>query len=456
MEIYNLINLGKKTIKLFQKYKQDKDVKPSIMLYIKHSFSQLKISEKDMAFKEEPRIIQKPDWTIIIYNFIKEVIEPMEEFIKITQMIAKNYKENINVLAQSAKEVEQSKFFLGNFLKKLIQDNIENKLTESSIVEYASLFKSELELSKTEYNYVYYLADIFVQDDSIITINDNTLIRKITASDLEYTSDLLDYTRKPRFLGYPFSILEIKMYIKEEKEIQEYSDRILKALRLFKLGSVYTTEIISNKKTIIWPVSTGSHFLNQNYLGFKTYTIKSSETDSFINAVNLFEQNLNFNKEEKKFWGLNISIDRYNSALLEYIDYDRKLMTAVMGLESLFSLGNEIGENSYKLGIRVAKLLGNSNFNAEEVRENTEKAYRFRNKIVHGLYISNNDRKKINILFPSILNYLRVSLIIFILNKDVGKEEIIRIIDKSTISEYYNKELKKFIKKIPNESSILN
>ncbi len=139
---------------------------------------------------------------------------------------------------------------------------------------------------------------------------------------------------------------------------------------------------------------------NRNFSTFRKYTVKESEVDTFINFINIVEQKLNFDKEKKKFRSFHISIDRYNSALLESIDIDRKLMTAVMGLESLFTFEKDRGENAFKLGVRVAKLLGHLNFDAEKVRELTEMAYNFRNKVVHGSYISQEDKKKMNEIFP--------------------------------------------------------
>jgi hypothetical protein len=246
-------------------------------------------------------------------------------------------------------------------------------------------------------------------------------------------------------MGIPSSILEIEIFAKDEKDCHEYVDRIFNSLRLYKLGSIYSQESISTKRTIIWPGGQHRGWGNRNYSTFRKYTVKESEVDTFVNFINIIGQKLNFDKEEKKFRSFHISIDRYNSALLESIDIDRKLMTAVMGLESLFTFEKDRGENAFKLGVRVAKLLGHLNFDAERVRAFTEEAYNFRNKVVHGSYISQEGKKKMNEIFPHILNYLRVSLIIFLLNQEIGKDKMIDMIDKSTISDIQNEDLKKML-----------
>lgn len=126
-------------------------------------------------------------------------------------------------------------------------------------------------------------------------------------------------------------------------------------------------------------------------------------------------------------------------------------MTAVMGLESLFALEKDRGENAFKLGIRVAKMLGHLNFAAERVRSAVEEAYNFRNNVVHGSYITQQGGKKMNELFPHVLNYLRVSLIVFLLNLEIGKDRMIDMIDKSTISDSHNEDLRRLLGKTIDE-----
>jgi len=249
------------------------------------------------------------------------------------------------------------------------------------------------------------------------------------------------------YMGLPSAILEIDITTKDEKDSREYVNRIFNSLRLYKLGSVYSQESISTKETIIWPMGAHRGWERINYSTFRKYTVKNLEVDTFVNFTNTIEQKLNFDKEGKKYRSFFISIERFNLALLESVDIDRKLMTAVMGLESLFTFEKDRGENAFKLGIRVARLLGNLNFDAAEVRTLTERAYNFRNKVVHGSYISQESKKKMNEIFPPILNYLRVSLIIFLLNQEIGKDKMIEIIDTSTISDIQNEELKKILEK---------
>jgi len=446
MKVTELIKFGKKAIGLFDEYVAEKNIEPPMRVYIRHFTTELDISETSGRSQGSSEIIEKPDWSKIVFDFMKEKVKPMPEFMQLNQSIAKGYKQNINVLAKGANEVSQCAFWLEGFIQRLIYDKLDGSVSEDSLIEYASLFKSELELSPTEYRYVHYLDGIFVKTDSV-RINDNVLIRKTQESDLEYTRDIFFDIPSPRYMGLPSSIMEVDISAKDERDCHDYINRIFNALRLYKLGSIYSTESISTKRTIIWPMAQGRSRGGRNYSAFRKYTVKEMEIDTFVNFINAAEQKLSFDKDEKKFRSLHISTERYNSALLESIDVDRKLMTAVMGLESLSTFEKDRGENAFKLGIRVAKLLGHLNFDAERVRALVEEAYNFRSKVVHGSYISQEGRKRMNEILPRILNYLRVSLITFLLNQEIGKDKIIGIIDKSTISDIHNEELKKLVKK---------
>ena len=447
MKVTDLIKLGKKALKMFDEYVIEKSIKPPMRVYIRHFTTELEISETSCRSQGSSEIIQKPDWAKIVFDFMEERVKPMPEFKQLNQSIAKRYKQNINKLAEGSNVVSQSAFWLETFIQRLIYENLDGSISEDSLIEYASLFKSELELSPIVYRYVHYLDGIFLESDTI-KINDDILIRKTQKSDLEYTKDIFFDDPRPRYMGIPSSILEIDISAKDERDGREYINRIFNSLRLYKLGSIYSKESISTKRTIIWPMGSQRGWGNRNYSAFKKYTVKEPEVGAFVNFVNTIEQKLNFNKEEKEYRILYISIDRYNSALLESIDVERKLMTAVMGLESLFTFEKDRGENSFKLGIRVAKLLGYLNLDVEKVRRLTEEAYNYRNKVVHGSYISQEIKKKMNEIIPYILNYLRISLIIFILESQrIGKDRMIEMIDKSTISDTHNKELKKLLEK---------
>ncbi|MBI4294880.1 MAG: hypothetical protein HY669_01785 [Chloroflexi bacterium] len=450
MKVSELVKLGQNALVAFDRYIVDKKIDPPIRVYIRHFTTELEVSETDCRTQGSSEIVPKPDWSKTVFDFMEERIKSLPEFQQLGQSIATRYKKNINKLAEGCNEVSQVTFWLETFVQRLLHEKLEGKLSDDSLMEYASLFKSELELSPLEHMLVSYLDGIFLESD-YIRINDNVLIRKTRKDDLEYTTELFIDNPRPLFMGIPSSILETHTYAIDQKDCHEIVNRILDSLRLYKLGSVYRLELVSIRGTIIWPGGSVRSWGHENYSSNRKYTVKEPEVDSFIKFVNVIAEKLAFNKEEKEYRTLSISIERYRSALLESVDIDRKLMTAVMGLESIFTLERDRGENAFKLGIRVAKLLGSLGLDSQRIRKVTEDAYSYRNKVVHGSYITPEERKKMNNLLTQVLNYLRVSVVIFLLNQETGKDKMIDIIDQSTISPFKDEELKKLLEEETRE-----
>lgn len=444
MKITDLIKLGKKALTMFDKYYEDMSIKPPMRAYVRWFITKLEVSEETRSSESSSEVIEKPDWSKTVYDFVEKKVKPLTEFKKLNQDIAKKYKKNINKLTKGSDEVSQVAFWLRTFIVKLVYDKLEGKLTQDTIIEYASLFKSELELSPYEFKYVYYLDGIFIKPKSI-QINDNIMIRKTQPTDLEYTKDIYLDSPRPPYMALPSSILEIEMSTRDETECYEYANRLFNALRLYRLGSVYSMMLVSDKKTVIWPGSGGRSWSHIKYNAHRKYTVTKRETDMFTHFITTIEPQLDFGGDEREHRSLPVSIDRYNSALLESTNTDKRLMSAVMGLESLLTLEKDRGENAFKLGIRTAKLLSNLGFDALKVRESTEKSYGFRNKIVHGSHVSQENRKRMNEILPDILNYLRVSLTVFLLNKNVAKDKMVEMIDRAMVSDAHNAKLKKAI-----------
>lgn len=287
--VTDLIKLGKKALELFNAYIAEKPIQPALRIFVKHTTTELEISEASSRSGHSTEIIQKPDWTKIAFELMEKIKE-LQEFKQLNQFIAKRYKENINRIAQGSNEISQSAFWLGTFIHKLLLAKLEGTFTEDLLIEYAALFKSELELSPLEYKYAYHLNGIFIEDE-LIKINDNVLIRKTQKSDLDYMTDIFfDIPRRVGYFSVPSSILEIELVEKDEKKCQEYGDRIINSLRLFKVGSIYAEEMISNKKTVIWPGSTGRSWHPANYSASIKYTVKGSETNKFIEFVILMDK----------------------------------------------------------------------------------------------------------------------------------------------------------------------
>jgi hypothetical protein len=93
----------------------------------------------------------------------------------------------------------------------------------------------------------------------------------------------------------------------------------------------------------------------------------------------------------------------------------------------------------YRLSNRVGKLFAILGYDQYEVRQTIRDAYRVRNLFVHGSQLSYKEGKKletkykgVNNLLATVLNYVRVCLVVLIITKR-GKEEFIDWLDDALI-----------------------
>ena len=80
---------------------------------------------------------------------------------------------------------------------------------------------------------------------------------------------------------------------------------------------------------------------------------------------------------------LSIAYDRYNDSLETHI-LEKRISSAVMGLEALYLSPSERQELTFKLSMRVGKLLSQIGYSAEKVRKELTHAYDIRSTYVHG------------------------------------------------------------------------
>lgn len=208
---------------------------------------------------------------------------------------------------------------------------------------------------------------------------------------------------------------------------------------------MYPIESRSWKRTVIWhPVESRSTGIAQ-YLGLTAYTVRKQVKDSFVKFIVTMEKKLSFDPKEKSCRDLTVALGRYRSASLERTDRETALMTAVMGLELLLTFRKDGGENAFKLGLRVARLLGHAGFKADDVRSLVVESYELRNKIVHGSCLQENEARRVGELLPQTLNFLRISLVSFVLNLEMGTDRFLRLIDSSLANESENASLREIL-----------
>jgi len=438
--ISDLVRFANRALEAFDRYLIEQNVKPSVTVSTRYYTTELEISETGSKYSGSSEQIQEPQYGLIIHSFLRGQIMETPEANQLVESIVTTFGRNIDQLAPRVNHIDQSRFWLQTFAAKLLDDKVHGRLSGESVVEYASLFMSEFQLLPLEYRQVHHLNGLFLENESV-RIGDTALIRQPKKEDFEYTIPvgIPDFRIHPTQL--PSSVLEINMIARDEGECHEYVQRILDAVRMYKVGSVYPIESRSGKRTVIWPGAESRSMGTPRYPGLIAYTVRKQVKELFVKFICTMEKKLRFDPKDKSSRSLTVSLGRYRSALLDSTDPEIKLMTAVMGLESLLTFRKDRGENAFKLGLRVARLLGHVGFSPDDVRSSVVESYELRNKIVHGSYLEESEARRVRELLPQTLNFLRISLVSFLLNLEMGTDRFLRVIDNSLANERGNASL---------------
>lgn len=147
------------------------------------------------------------------------------------------------------------------------------------------------------------------------------------------------------------------------------------------------------------------------------------------------------NKEEKF---VTISFDRYNNALEEKMPESR-LTYRTMCLGALYLEGEM--ELTRRLSQRVACVMSFFGYEPLDVFNTMKKSYEIRSRFVHGSKIEKKHRKNLAELEKELMNYARVSIIMFLqLQGSLEKDDFLSKLDTSLLGEKAKKELNDFLK----------
>jgi hypothetical protein len=273
-----------------------------------------------------------------------------------------------------------------------------------------------------------------------IDIADGVTLRQPKIEDLEkeYPAEIFMMRIQP----HPSAILNIEFLGRGPREIQRRVGHAIAILRLFKVGSVKYTSYRMYSDSITTFVggtlSSGAPFAAlETYLNtledvpkLKRFWLKVSDSipKSFYDA------------DLAKADYTTIAYNRYSDALLQNGIFERRVANAIMGLEALyFKPEGEMQELAYRLRIRVSKLLTLLGYDPHEVKERVNDAYEIRSIFMHGGHLDYKKKRKleskykdVKALLLSVLNYLRISIIVnLVILKE--KEEFIDLIDDSLV-----------------------
>ena len=350
-----------------------------------------------------------------------------------------------------------------SYLEALIGRIAGNALTRSTKIpadysKYIDSFLRDLNGEEQEYSAETKLSGMMLKPKSI-KLDSKTKLRKPLRKDFETEV----FARFPRDQTHPrttpTAFLHTRICAKAQSgldfavstALQNEIDKGIGILRLFRVGAVqylqYTMDTSSIVKPVLGTLTSGTLPGPDKYLITKD-DIRPLKKYWTKMAVVKLPASI-YTTIQKEPDELSIAYDRYSDSLEGGI-MEKRVSNAVMGLEALYLQGGEQQEMSYRLRMRVGKLLSLVGYNPSEIQERMKDAYEVRSKYVHGGLLKSKGSRKlegkygdINEFTKTIINYLRAS-IVALLNRP-SKNTIIRRLDESLLDNTREDEIRNIL-----------
>lgn len=234
--------------------------------------------------------------------------------------------------------------------------------------------------------------------------------------------------------------------------IQQKVHKIIRILRLFKVGSVKFFVIRHFSDSITGMQGAGSIGFGENSGSLERYLVSEQEEKILRNFYQAMEKKIpeSFVRPMPDNSFRDIAYKRYEDALMTNGTIERRIANAIMGLEAIFLIEKE-QELSYRLRLRVARLMGFFGFDPFQVKKIIRDAYGIRSTFVHGGLLTHEKAEElkekhgtVKNLLLKVLDYLRIS-IVFSIFMTIGKPKLLDTIDNSFLDEEHQKQLKGYV-----------
>lgn len=381
--------------------------------------------------------ILKLEWGKTTKNILKNV-RRLRIYSNIRSAILQDYEVN---------KVDCERY-LDRLIEKTIGDILSSKIkNETDFTKYICSFLKDLARENQEYRAEVQIYGLILQPRSI-QLDGNVRLRKPNRKDFEREVPM-GFLPQPRTLADPTAFLHTRVYATErEMSLQNEIEREIAVLRLFRVGAVQDIQYTTDTDSI---VHMGFSTLTRGrLLGSDKYLITREDVELlkrfYSNMKRVTLPSSVRTGEQKEADYLSIAYDRYNDSLEGHV-VEKRVSSAVMGLEALYLGAGEQQEMSYRLRMRVSKLLSLISFDPNETRERIKDAYEIRSKYVHGGLLNQKGRQKIerkhgdiNEFPKTIMDYLRASIVALL--RRPSKNSLIQKIDDSFLDSSKEEEIK--------------
>jgi hypothetical protein len=435
-----LWTLSKEINEKVKEYKKNKQTAKTQQLYLKPTISNFNYKEGALSYgtSYSPEIREEWDFKKL-FDFTEKVIKQIPDYHSIALEISKKYEVN----------EAQADFWLERFTNSITQIAFE-ELSEEKAIDIISTFTNDLEKGPLDWKTKVHINGFWLQEEEY-SIYDGLKIRRPIPSDIAIETPFYFLPLSMETTGFrtpPSAILELEYRAKQEIEVQNEIEKILNCLRLFRLGSIFSIKMDLSPKSIL--ANGGIIGSGQRFSLAYRYPISNKDITKFaelIRRIKILLPKEPLSASSTEIDPINIALQRYNDALLKPESIESKITSTITCFEALYLKAEERMELSHRLGQRVAALLGFFNFTALEVYNNLNRSYDIRSTFIHGSLIKAEKQKDIAQLVEKILNYARISLLLFLqLKSTIDKESLICKIDNSLLDSYARSKLEELLK----------
>jgi len=418
------------------------NIEPQEEVYFRWKVEKFQYTDKGVTdYSARGEYFTKRLWLRSIIK-LEEVIKQSTEYTSALEWLA-------NVFGKSNRLSDNLDYFITTLIHQCLENPTIKEADVNSLIE---TFLKDLREEPVKYGADVELQGIVLRPESL-EMSYGITLRQTKVEDLEREVAVHGFMLGRDFLPQPSAIMRIEFLGRRANEIQKRFRKAIAILRLFKVGSV---EYISSRmfsESIIDKMASGTLTSGKAGTALETYLV----TEEDIPRLKRFWQTMNDSLPESFFWTdatpvdyLTIAYNRYSDALLQNGLLERRIANAVMGLEALVLTG-ETQELSYRLGIRISKLLSLLGHDPHEVKKTVNDAYKVRSLFAHGSQLSYKGKKELESAYQDpknllllILDYLRTLIIVMMLSRK-GKDEFIDLVDDSLVDKKREDQLNNII-----------
>lgn len=430
---------------IFMEGMSKKRFRPEQELFFKRKVDGFKYDDKGAHIQSwRPERVLKQAWHEAVV-----IIEQETKTLKIYDEVLKGISDFYGM------ERRSGDYYLARLINEVAREILEQRIVDKPKLElYVTSFLKDLSKESRKYKLIAQLNGIILQPD-LVQIDGNTLLRKPNLEDVEvqYPADTF-FLAGDKMFTIPPAILEIigedssGSLFKPQVEIEE----AIAIFRLFRVGGVEYVSFTTYTDSLLGLglISAESMRLEK----FEHYLIKSEDVKElqtfWINIKGIGLPIPIHTVGQKTLDELSIAYERYSDSLEGGI-IEKRISSAVMGLEALYLSPSEQQEMSYRLRMRVSKLLSIIGYNPKEVQERMKDAYNeIRSSYVHGGILKQKDRRKlekkygdINEFSRTIIDYLRASIVALL--QRPSKNSLIQKIDDSFLDSRRETEIRQLL-----------